>query len=114
MAKPKLTAKTPDSEKTNALIGRHDELIADMSKRRYAIVELAVPEYKHHRDGGDQATVNIVHIELVDGADEEATLKVFDRVFKNRTGDKVRPSPEPEQTQLEIPDADTDPDAIGI
>lgn len=102
MAKPKIMAKTPDSSDTNALVEAHEDILADPKARRYAIVELAVPEIIVHTGGDSIARVQLTHIELMTGADESAAVKLLDKVFSARTHIASRPGPEAEDTPLDM------------
>lgn len=94
MAKPRLSTKTPDDPVTNALIDFHGEILADPNTARIAIVEIITPESKRKNQTGEEtATVQIVHLELMHGADAEAVEKIFTRAHFNRTGNKTRPAP---------------------
>lgn len=100
MAKPKLSTKTPDDPVTNSLIDQHGEIIQRPNERRIALVELASPETKRkNATGEEQATVQIVHLELLHGADAVAGEKLFSSVHKARTGNNTRPAPD-----VSIPD----------
>lgn len=109
MAKPKLSTKTPDSTDTNSLVDEHDALIAAPKERRFAIVELIVPEIVQHVGGDSIAKIQITHIEIVKpGANQDKVLSVMDAIYKARTGNKVRPGPEAEDTPLDFEAAGID------
>lgn len=102
MSKPKLSTKTPDDPTTNALIEVHDSIVSLPTERRIAIVELSVPKIETNPGtGSHQATVQVVHLELLTGSDREAGEKLFTKVHHARTGNKTRPAPEAEDTPLD-------------
>lgn len=104
MAKPKLTTKTPDDPATNALIDQHDAILESPNERRLAIVELATSDLHTKPGTGDrQATVQVVHLELLHGADRDAAEKLFTRVHFDRTGNKSRPNPGEAPTSSDTP-----------
>jgi len=104
MAKPKMSTKTPDDAALNALVDYHGELIDTPNTPRLAIVELIVPEIKTRPGTGEQqATVQIVHLELAHGKDAEALERQFTRIHFDRTGNKSRPNPLAEETSTDTP-----------
>lgn len=102
MAKPKLSTKTPDDAATNALIDSHDDVLSMPNERRIALVEIAVPKIElHPGTGAQQATVQIVHLELLNGKDRDAGEALFTKVHQARTGNKTRPAPPEDDVPLD-------------
>lgn len=103
MAKPKLSTKTPDAVENNALVELHESILALPRERRYGIVEFVTK--KIDRDiatGDEQATMQIVQIEIPSGADKTALEALLDKTFTARTNLKTRPNPNAEaDTPLE-------------
>ena len=94
MAKPKLSSKTPDESDLNSLIDSHESLLQRPEERRYAVVEIAVVARTYPTHNDSYARVQIVHLEEVRGTDLDAVLKVRDRAYTERTGNKSVPSPD--------------------
>lgn len=107
--KPKLIARTPDEKDMNSLIANRDDIIEDPQRRRYAIVEVATEDIRRLVASGEvEVRVKLVHIEQMEGSDEEKAQKLLDAAFKRRTGHTTRPVPYAD-TELELP-ADAAPD----
>ena len=84
------------------------DIIENPNTRRIAIVELSTVDIHTKPTTGDQqATVQIVHVELMHGADATAAEKLFSRVHFDRTGNKTRPNPG------EAPSKDTALEGLG-
>lgn len=98
LGKPKLAAKTPDSEDTNALLvdGAHDRLIKyfrdpKLSNEHVAIVRFAVDEIVTKEGGAEQAKISIRHIELPTGDDLETTTAALLSAYQERTKQTMLP-----------------------
>jgi len=104
MTKPKLSTKTPDATEHNALIALHGQVIALPRERRYAVVELAVKDIRTDVATGDeQATLQIVHIEVPSGKGRDEIEKLIDSEFTRRTNQKTRPNPHEDDVNDDTP-----------
>jgi len=83
-----------DNRELNGLSAIEDDLLGKPHEPRYAVVKIETKRITRDLADGDVEvpTVNIVHIEPVDEADEETVKKLLTDRYSARTG---KPEPQP-------------------
>lgn len=110
LGKPKLTVKTPDDEDSNALLvdGVHDQIIRNYrnnkaSDRQVAIVVFDTIRVTNDKGKGDQATIQVRHLELPKGDVLEDVENALIAAFQQRYPGKPMPGGDDKANQLDIP-----------